>query len=405
MRYLYGDSVPFPQQYNFLSTLDAFVSCAVVTLKLDSEIARFRAKTAGEADARLKSVASLEVFHQGVIRNVAEGLKRTPEPLIVEYARHLQELAAVRVEAAKKGCSEANEREEALVRGDVERKRAEVRTALESFLRVASFPSLHFSVTMRFEAGANRVTAILTLPQGITTRFSLAASQVREWTVPRRVSEFTEGLVLKIGVKKGWMKKTVDLEPIVLDDYIVSGFELDESTAEIRLRRKPDQEDAFVFRAKRGEDKSFAEVLRPLDDGADAHASALDADDRAMLERFWGRIVTAVTPLLAHREALTSVALDGRDLFDHDRIVPFMERIVEMLAPVLVEVDRRSPNPEELSLKVEDEKRRREEIYLRKADLVARVEGLPADLRQVFDQLGLTGGETLSATDVALEGT
>ncbi|MBI5531352.1 MAG: hypothetical protein HY898_01460 [Deltaproteobacteria bacterium] len=403
MRYLFGDSVPFPQQYNFLSTLEAFVACATATLKLDGEIAKMRAKIATEAETRMKAVSSLEIFHQGLVRFLGEGLKRTSEPLISEYSRQLQEVATHGVEGARKAATEANERDEVSARGDIDRKRAEVRGALDTFLKAASFPSLHYSVTLRLDGNVNKVNAILTLPQGITAGFNLGTSQVREWTVPRRVAEFAQGLVLKIGLKKGWMKKSVELEPISIDDLIVSAFELEETTAEIRLKRKLDQDDAFVFRIKTAEGKGFAEVLRPLDEGADAHPSPLEDDDRKQIERLWQAMRAATTQLLPHRENLTAVALDGQDLFEHDRIVPFVERVVEMLAPVLAEVDRRSPNPEELSLKVENERGRREEIYVRKGDLIAKLESLPAESRAVLDRLGLTGAETLTATDVTVE--
>ena len=37
MRYLYGDSAPFPHSFNFLSTLEAFMAAAARIVQLESE--------------------------------------------------------------------------------------------------------------------------------------------------------------------------------------------------------------------------------------------------------------------------------------------------------------------------------------------------------------------------------
>jgi hypothetical protein len=403
MRYLYGDSVPFPQQYNFLSTFDAFVTCATRALSAGSDISRVKGKTAADADARAKSVAALETFHQGVVRYLTDALKKTSEPVILDYSRQLQEVASRGVDGAKKASAEANEREEGSVRGDMDRKRIEIRTALDGFLRVAGFPSLHHAITMKLDGSGHKIVALISLPKGISASFNIAVGQAREWNSPRRVSEFAGGLVLKIGLKKGWMKKTVELEPVPLDDLILSGFEIDEHTAEIRLRRKIEQDDSFVFRARKSEDKNYAEVLRPLDEGPDAHPSPLDTDERNALEKLVSAVRSQTVSLLAHREALLSVSLDARDVLDQDLIAPFIERVVQIIEPVLAEVDRRSPNPEELSMKVQDDRGRREEVYLRKADLLAKMDALPQELRACFEPLGLSPGETLGATDVTVD--
>ena len=55
----------------------------------------------------------------------------------------------------------------------------------------------------------------------------------------------------------------------------------------------------------------------------------------------------------------------------------------------MAEVARRSPNEHELSLKVENDTGRREEIYLRKAQLVSALASVTPKARGVFDPLGL----------------
>ena len=53
MRYLYGDSAPFPHSYNFLSTLESFIGAAARIVKLDSESRSLEITTAQQAAARV----------------------------------------------------------------------------------------------------------------------------------------------------------------------------------------------------------------------------------------------------------------------------------------------------------------------------------------------------------------
>jgi hypothetical protein len=60
-----------------------------------------------------------------------------------------------------------------------------------------------------------------------------------------------------------------------------------------------------------------------------------------------------------------------------------------MFAPTVREIAKRSPNEFELSLKQENDSGRREEIYLRKEQLVSNLQPLSSVGREVFAPLGL----------------
>jgi hypothetical protein len=69
-----------------------------------------------------------------------------------------------------------------------------------------------------------------------------------------------------------------------------------------------------------------------------------------------------------------------------------VERLVAVMAPVTQEIARRSPSASELVLKRLVSGGRREEIFVAKAELVKRLDGLEPQLRTVFDPLGLGDG-------------
>jgi hypothetical protein len=76
-------------------------------------------------------------------------------------------------------------------------------------------------------------------------------------------------------------------------------------------------------------------------------------------------------------------------VLENDLIGPFVTTMIRMMAPVVAEISKRSPNPAELSLKVENDTGRREEIYVRKADLLAKLEPLSPAERRVFEPFGI----------------
>src|SRR6185369_7995458 len=80
---------------------------------------------------------------------------------------------------------------------------------------------------------------------------------------------------------------------------------------------------------------------------------------------------------------------DGEDVIELGLGQRLVERLVGVLAPTALEVARRSPNARELSLKREGEGGRREEIYLKRDQLLGALEPLPHGGRAIFAPLGL----------------
>jgi hypothetical protein len=348
MRYLYGDSAAFPLQYNFLATLEVFVAQAARAAGLDAEVRAVQDATAEAGVARAKSVNALEIFHNAI------------------------------------------EREQAAARMEIDRKKVEVRKAVEVFLTAGRIPILESRVSLRLNDAVNELAAVFTHPEGIVTSFTLSTVTLPQWAAPRKVSEFSTGLDLMVGKKKSIFKRTTQPEAIRLDEYIVAGFDLSDDTAEIRVRRKlTDPNDSFVFQLQRTDEELLAVVDHPGDAEGEA-PGVLDTADRAHLERLWQLLRAGVADALGHKERLVSAELDGKDLFDQAGPIPLIERIVKMIAPTVVEVSKRSPNPQELSLKVENDGGRREEIYLKKEELLSKLEPLAERERQLFAPLALT---------------
>jgi hypothetical protein len=264
-------------------------------------------------------------------------------------------------------------------------------------------------ISMRLVDGRHDLSATFMHPHAIVSAFTLSTRELPAWTQPRRVGEFAKGVDLPVGVKKSWFGKGSSAAMAHLDDYVIGAFELAADRAEIWLRRKPTEKDVISFLVRRENEELVGEVHHPNEVDAQTLPTTLDVNGLAQVERLWQLLRAGVSDVLVHKDRLTKLELEGEDVVEKDRVVPLVRSIVAHLTPTIAEVAKRSPNSAELSLKQETDAGRREEIYVRKSDLLAGLDGLAAEERAVFTPLGLdppeakkphAGGSEEAAWDV-----
>jgi len=398
MRFLYGDTEPFPLEYDFLGALEAFVANAARAVQLDAEVRGIREAAAIVEAARAKSVEALEQFHEGRMRSLAQHMPVDADAQVREYVRQLSELALTIVDASKAQSAQAAEAARQQTNAEIEKRRAEIRAALAAFLRLLRLPAVTTSSSMRLHDGYNDLSAIVHHADGIAISFAVATRDVPAWQAPRKVGEFAKGIDLPVGVRRSWFSKGVQNEMAHIDDYTIGGFELGADAAEIRLRKKPGDKDTLVFNVRRGDDGALsAEVHHPEDPEADGLRAALDSDARAHLERLWIVLRSAAEDVTVHRDRVLGVKMGEDDVVEADRVVDFVDCVIRQIAPTVLEIAKRSSNQNELSLKAENEKGRREEIYVKKAALAKHLEPLAQAERDLFAPLALVPGAPASA--------
>jgi hypothetical protein len=405
MRYLFGDSSPFPLHYNFLATLESFIIAAAKAAELEAQYRAAFAVASEAAQSRTKAVEGLERFHQVVMHALRDSSSRSLEALTLEYARQLAEQAARIVDNARATADATNDRELAGTRTEGERRRIEVRTALEGFFRNGKLPTIEARVTCTLEGsrdGKSAFTAVLSHPDNIVAAYTLSTDRVPEWSHARRVGEFVQSMSMNVGARRSWFKKTVEPEPVPVHEYFIGGFELSDDHAELRLRRRPEVQDSLIFILRRIDTNLLAEVHHPGDPDAQGQLpTSVDPHDRAQLERLWLLLRAGVAPLFEHKDRVTALSLDAEDVFETGKVLALIDRIVHLMGPTVTEIARRSPNPQELSLKTESDDGRREELYVKKMDLLRKLTPLSPQERRIFAPLGFVpeaflGGANLS---------
>ena len=393
MRFLYGDSAPFPLGYNFLTTLEAFMTAATRIVQLEHDNRSVARQAEELAQNRLKGLEALEQFHTVVMRAVTDTAQKVQHTHALDYAQRVSEFASHYVDEHRRTTLAANEREAAQGRAENERRTAEQRAALEVFLKVARLPVLATKISMRLvgegKEAQHQMSAVFDNPGGIQTAFSLSAAKAPAWGAPRKVSEIVQGVDLMVGVEKSWLRGTVSPKQLNVDEWLLTQFDVSDDAFELVLRRKLTEKESLVFHVRRTEAGFVGRVEHPGVAGGEAIPSNLGAADLTQLERLWIGLRAACRDVVELKDQLRSVTLDGQPVFEGGLVVPFVVRLVTMFAPTVREIAKRSPNEFELSLKVESEGGRREEIYLRKEQLVSQLHPLPANGREVFAPLGL----------------
>jgi hypothetical protein len=136
-------------------------------------------------------------------------------------------------------------------------------------------------------------------------------------------------------------------------------------------------------------------TLRKL--GEDGHPTPdpiiqLEGEDAVHVLRLWNRVVDTTQDLGMRRQAMTSASFDGKPLKEIEEPQEVANKLINVVAPVVQEIAKRSGAPGELVLRRDMGEGRREEIYITKAELHEKVMTLPATLRPVFDPFDLSEG-------------
>lgn len=388
VRYLYGDSSPFPHGYDFLATLETFMTTATRVVQLSMNARNVEEAADQGLVARMRELDQIEQFHTSTVEALGEAAKDSPSPLVREYASRVIESAIHTLQQNKARTQSENEREQQGAALVAQSAKKEIEQHLDHFMRTVRLPTEHQRVKVSLGAGRTDAWCTLTHAMGIVCEFDIDAGST-SWAKPRKVSEFTTGVDLMIGAKKAWFSSQVTPERIHLDDYFIGDVDMLDDGCLLLLRKKPDQPDAFVFTASRVNGALDVRVDRPGMAEASALPEKLEASDVAIFERLYASLQGSTTKLTSLRSRLRACRVDNVNALDPAGSLRLVERMVSLFAPTVAEIAARSPNQHELSLKRETDEGKREELYLRREDLHKKMEPLPGEGRRIFAPLGL----------------
>lgn len=397
IKYLFGDSEPFPGKTDFLALLRSFVKNAGRAALLHSEIDAMERSVEAQAQSHERDAASVSAFFDDLTRMLEARIENADNRGLVEpYAREIIEYTTRLGEATKARVSGTLDEEKARVSREVAAKSAEVRQCLDAFFVAEPLPVESWAFSMHQGGDGGSATAIFTNPGGIETAYEMARDP--HWSYPRRVADFAQGVTITIGMKKKFLRSSMVPETVLVDDWLIGSIELSEEIAEIGLRRKGEMEDTFVYRVETDPAGSIhAEILKAAGTEGGDQPHPAEMEDVPRLSSLADAIRRVADPVHATRRRLLWVKLHEQDVLENDLLILLLDRIIDQLAPIAAEVSRRSPNANELSLKLEHDDGRREEIYLKKDDVFRPIKDLPDHIKSMFARLGIVPRTSLPA--------
>lgn len=388
---LYGDSTPFPFDTDYLEIVRGAVTCAVKLLLAQHAVEDARTAIAASDVTRLADRARLDRVGEAVRKALIlfDGLNDR-EGRVAQRTRDAARVAMdeeiSQIEAAATG-------EQGRRRGDIERAREGARNALEAFLRTHTLPGDDLSVTLRAENESHGGEATLSTTFGVRATFRLAVPDDHEWSRSRRVMDVAAGCEIHVPHEAGWLNKRLELQKVKLDKLWIQEAMLTPHNVRITVRKGQGTGSGYTLELVRGSNGT----VRELDDnGVEKDVHPIETEDLESVTRLTDAVSAALQSLASHRSAMINASFDGVTLAELEDPRAIATALISTLAPTVNEIERRSGGVDELILRRDVADGRREEKYVKKAELRDVIVALPLALRNAFEPLQLVPRSSLT---------
>ncbi|AKU98859.1 hypothetical protein AKJ09_05523 [Labilithrix luteola] len=384
--FLYGDSTASPLTSNFLEFLRDAVDFTVFVLQADERIKQCHERVKARKAEANQELARLERFVGTVAKAIETAEKGAATSPASRCAGRLNELVVsthkASIEAAKVDLA-----------ADLERIDAdEAATRQESFDALASMITRHdlhgASAVTRLVLDGGRYVASLSCQAsfGLEWVCELGADDANVFASALRIDRIAPQLEIRAPQVSGWITKEVKVRPQKLERFLVRKLSNDGTTLSFELRAESGGENGFDFEIELSTMRLTAVRVGPQGDAANGPFE-IHGDDLAALLDLSDKLARAAAAFEKRR--LLNATFAGTDFQALPTFIPFVERLVGMMAPVLHVISERSLTQNELVLRRALGNDRREEIFVAKGTLREKYDVLAPALRTIFKPLRL----------------
>ena len=393
MGHVYGDSTPFPYDVNFIELIRQAVECGVTLLATQHAITSAIDRTGNFDQVRKVEKQRLAAMGDAIKLTMTAFMSSNSERMVRTAQRVLDAARAV-IDGELSALEGQASGEASSARGEVEHARLGAYRAVESFILRHDLPNTEVGVRLLAGEEAYSGQALVTTPFGVEAVFGLAIPTAHDWGRPRRVAELSAGTEIHVPEETGWLSKRVEVHAVKLDKLVLSEIAVSQERTLITMRKGARSGAGFQLEVISEGDAPEALVRRLSEDGSElpSEPTRLDGEDAVHVLRLWNRVTDSTRDLGLRRQAMSNATFDGKPLKEHDEPQAILNRLINVLAPVVQEIARRSGAPGELVLRRDVGEGRREEIYITKAELHEKVMTLPQTLRASFDPFELSDG-------------
>ncbi|MCZ7677589.1 MAG: hypothetical protein M5U28_01950 [Sandaracinaceae bacterium] len=291
-RYLYGDSHPFPDGYDFLQDLRRFVGAASRALAITHEADELERSLGERAAEHLHATEAIGAFFDTVAHAVGDRAARSGAPKVIEpYARELLATIDAMGNRARASLAQNLDADQVGVTTRIRERRAELKQVLSEYLLTDPLPTLSWAMSLQLTGSAPQGQLVVSHPGDLTTSFAIDVTGDPTWGRPRKIGELVEGLTLQVGWKKAFLRSSLHPDVVTLDDLVLGAVELGPTPwrCACAARRTP-RRDSYVLTTDLDDTGvPVAKVTRIDERGGDSDAPFVSQADDAARPRSWPR--------------------------------------------------------------------------------------------------------------------
>ena len=397
MSYLFGDSTPSPFRINFVEFLRLAMGFSVHVLRVEERVVaaqerRKQVEKDTESDRRhLDHLLSC-------LTDTIQNASASNRPRVAEHAESIQRKAQEVIESGWQSLEQALNKDLAEIAESIKHERKSSLSALEKVVLSYDLPEVSDTIRIRFSEGG-RCSAWLesVAPYGLETTVELSIPPESVFAHEARVERFVEGLEIRAPETAGWIRKESRMVPQKLGRLHVVEVAIGESSL-IKLRSSAEAQASGYDISVRAEEPQV-ELVKIGKDSDGAGPFDPEPSDIPNILRLRDKLDEACQALATKRRAVTQARVDGVPIEESSGMRSLVEKLVQVMAPMVREIAAHSLSPDELVLRLMRGDGRREEIFIAKAELRANLDELNAADRRLFDplQLGQPSTEATSA--------
>jgi len=389
MRYLHGDSSPFPLNENFLETLADATDCCVGLLHGDGALAGAR-----DATQHAEGVAAGELERiDALARAVAEAVNvhgaAEPNSATEAAAIRIAELAQSAIDDARTGINDWRTETVREANASV----PDVLGVLAQFLIRHQLPNTSWGLQWRagLHGAAARAQAHSITPDGLNGTFEVRLPMEHLWALPVKIASLEKSAIIQV-MRKGWLSGAKLREEHLDRYYITSVQHSNDRIAMVLSRSGKEPSDGLEVRVRQNDSQGLA--ILPVDPEGRALAKPVEliGEDAAVVQRIWEKVEATIADLLWYRSELRVATWQGTPIRNVQNPEEVAKVIIDAIAPVVREIRAHSRSVDELTLKRDLGDGRREELFVSYQEILGKLAGLTPEHQALFDAYGLDEG-------------
>lgn len=398
MTYLYGDSSRSPITIDYVDFLKHALDLMVELMVAEQRVAGNATRAVALEERAGEKLEAIAAVGDRVREALAAACGDPEDSPASRCANAIERAATAEVQTHVRAVNEEVERARAELESARRAELASCANSLEQLVQRYDLPDTATELAIvPVEGGGYRVKRSDKTPYGLELEIAIEVPEGNRLATAIRASELGLDRELEVPNGAGLTRKQIRKLPRKPAKLYLHRATITRSASRLILAAAPEGGSGLELTIDR--DGRSVEVS-PVDvAGVESSFAAAGADLVAILE-FDDLLREAIAALPRSGARLGTITVDGEPFASWERPSEIAERLVAVIAPVVTEISERSSSPTELVLRRSLESGRREEIFVSKAELAAKLAQLPADSRRLFEPLGLGS----PATELAAPG-